>query len=209
MALSYPLSLPATNQFNTVTWITKNVVGMATSPFSLVAQVQKHTGERWQVRAALIVLKRAEAEKWAAFITACEGSYRSFLMEDPVANVAQGSASVTPGTPVVHGALQTGSTLTIRGGPASATNYLKAGDLIQLGSGATTRMHKILQDASTDGSGNVTLEIWPSLRESPSDGATVVVDGAKCLMRMGSSELEWGVGLAQVYRIDFEAMEVL
>lgn len=210
MALSFPVSLPATDEFSSVIWQAKNVVAVTESPFSLVTQTHKLAGEKWACSATLISLRRSDAEKWSAFLTGLEGRRGTFLMDDPVSNNTRGSAKTTPGTPVVDGNDQTGPSLDIRGAPTNSTGYLLAGDLIQLGSGGTTRMHKVLQNVDIDGSGEATIEIWPSIRTpSPTDGDTVTVDGAQCLMRLTTNEVEWQIGLAQFYRIEFKAEEVL
>ena len=101
------------------------------------------------------------------------------LLGDPIGATPRGSASSAPGTPVVNGASQTGDTLSIDGLPASATGYLKAGDYIQLGSGTGAQLYKVLDDVDSNASGEADLTIWPDLRSSPADDATVVVSNAK------------------------------
>jgi D-serine deaminase-like pyridoxal phosphate-dependent protein len=83
----------------------------------------------------------------------------------------------------VYGADQTGNDLNVTGYAPFATNVLHAGDYLQLSSGATTRLHMVLDDADANSSGDAVLTIWPTLRESPSDGAAVIVTGAKGLFR--------------------------
>jgi len=154
-------------------------------------------------------MKRDDAEIWIAFFMKLYGVYGSFLLGDPNAATPQGSAATAAGTPVVNGASQTGNELTIDGLPASATGYLKAGDYIQLGSGSTASLHKVLDDVDTNSSGEATLTIWPDLRSSPADDAAVVVSNAKGVFRLTTSATDWQINNAGFYSMAFGASEVL
>ena len=124
-------------------------------------------------------MTRDEAELWDAFFLKLNGMKGTFLFGDPAGATPRGSASSTPGTPVVMGVSQTGNELTIDGLPLSVNGYLKAGDYIQLGSSSTSKLHKVLDDVNTNGSGEATLTIWPNLRASPADNDPVVVSNAQ------------------------------
>jgi hypothetical protein len=99
--------------------------------------------------------------------------------------------------------------LVIDGATPSVTGWLKAGDYIQLGSAGTSRLHKVLQDVNSDGSGNVTLDIWPHLRSSPADNATVIISNPKGIFRLASNETAWTVSDLLLYGITFGASEVI
>lgn len=75
------------------------------------------------------------------------------------------------GTPVVNGASQTGLTLATSGWPNSTT-VLYAGDRI----GISNQMIPITTDATTNGSGQVTLALAHPIRTAPSNGASVEID---------------------------------
>ena len=154
-------------------------------------------------------MQRADAEQWAAFLLRLRGAYGTFLLGDPNGSTPRGSASATPGTPLVNGASQTGDELDIDGLPVSATGYLKAGDYIQLGSGSTATLHKVLEDVNSDGSGEATLNLWPKVRTAPSDDATVTVSNAKGNFRLASNETTWDIDQASIYGITFGAVEAL
>jgi len=87
------------------------------------------------------------------------------------------------GTPVVNGAGQSGYTLATRGWTASATGVLLDGDCIQIG----YRLHRVTADANADSSGHATLAIWPPLRETPADGATIQTSNCKGIFRLVAS----------------------
>ena len=68
------------------------------------------------------------------------------------------------GTPVVNGANAAGlNVLNIRSVTASVSNWAVAGDWIQLtGARGIQRIYKILFNASSNGSGDVTVEMSPT-----------------------------------------------
>lgn len=208
MAITYPLSLPTVINIRSITLTAKNSVGISTSPFTYTQQVYKHQGQRWQADVSLPPMTRAEAEEWFSFLVKLNGQFGTFLLGDPH-SAPRGSASSSAGTPVVNGASQTGSTLAIDGLPASATGYLKAGDYIQLGAGSTATLHKVLNDVDSNASGEATLDIWPDLRSSPADDATVVVSSAVGLFRLASNEVNVDINEIEHFGITFAAIEAL
>lgn len=102
---------------------------------------------------------------------------------------------------------QLGSSLNVDGASTSVTGWLKAGDYIQLGSGSTTTLHKVLLNVNSNSSGQVTLEIWPSMRRPPLDNSLVVLNGAKGRFRLASNEQSFSINDASRYGIAFGAME--
>lgn len=209
MAESYPLALPAHTGIAQIRLLARNVVGVSTSPFNLKQQVFRHPGQRWEADVTLPPLQRADAELWASFLLRLRGQQGTFLLGDPANATPRGTASATPGTPVVNGASQTGDELNIDGLPTSETGYLKAGDYIQLGSGATATLHKVLEDVNSNGSGEATLNLWPQVRTAPADNAAVTVSNAQGNFRLASNETMWDINNATLYGITFGAVEAL
>lgn len=209
MAISYPLSTPTNKTIASITLVARNVIGVSTSPFNFKQQVHQYSGQRWEADITLPRMNREDAEQWVSFLMSLYGQKGTFLLGDPLGGTARGSASTAAGTPVVNGGSQTGGTLAIDGLPASATGYLKAGDYIQLGSGLTSQLYKVLADADSNSSGEASLDIYPNLRSSPSDGATVVVSNAKGLFRLASNETSWNINNLAFYGITFGAIESL
>lgn len=206
MAISYPLTLPSHTGIAQINFRAINTVGMSMSPFTYAQQVVAHSGQRWEADITLPRMKRADAEQWIAWLVSLRGQLGTFTLGDPTGATPRGSAG---GTPVVNGADQVGGTLAIDGCTASQTGWLKAGDYIQLGSGTTATLHKVLQDADSDGSGNVSLDIWPYIRSAPTDGSTVVTSNAVGKFRLASNEQNWGINEASIYGLTFGAVEAI
>lgn len=75
--------------------------------------------------------------------------------------------------PYVNGGSQTGSSLVTDGWPTSTTNVLWAGDTIQI-EGSDTE-YTVQSNVSSNGSGQATISISPSLSSSPADDKAVLV----------------------------------
>lgn len=206
MAINYPLTLPSHTGIAQINFRAINTVGMSMSPFTYAQQVVAHSGQRWEADITLPPMKRADAEQWIAWLVSLRGQLGTFTLGDPTGATPRGSAG---GTPVVNGADQVGGTLAIDGCTASQTGWLKAGDYIQLGSAGTATLHKVLQDADSDGSGNVSLDIWPYIRSAPTDGSTVVTSNAVGKFRLASNEQNWGINEASIYGLTFGAVEAI
>lgn len=206
MAITYPLSLPTHTGIRSVELRAINAVAYSQSPFTFSGQSHAYSGQTWQADITLPPMKRDDAEQWIAWLISLRGQYGTFLLNDPSATTPRGSAG---GTPLVNGASQTGGTINLDGCTASQTGWLKAGDYIQLGSGSSSRLHKVLQDADSDASGEVSLEIWPHIRTSPVDNSAVTTSTAKGVFRLASNEQAWSVNEASIYGLTFGAFEAL
>lgn len=203
---TYPLTLPAHSGISSVELRAINAVIYEMSPFTFSGQAQASAGQMWQADVTLPPMKRADAEIWVAWLVSLRGKFGTFLLGDPLCATPQGDIG---GTPLVNGAGQTGETLQIDGCTANVTNWLKAGDYIQLGSGSTATLHKVLANANSNGSGQVTLSLWPHIRSAPNDNAAVTVTNAVGRFRLSSNETTWSISAASIYGITFGAMEAV
>lgn len=205
MAISFPVTFPDLG-IKSMTIRAVSVVGMNQSPFTGQQQVYKHQGQWWEAEITLPPMKRADAEQIAAFLLKMNGRYGTFTLGDPANTAPRG---VGTGTPLVSGGSQTGGELITDGWTTSTTGILKAGDWIQLGSGSATRLHKVLNDVNSDGSGAATLDIWPNLRSSPADNAQITVTAPKGQWRLAGNQSEYSIDEASIYGITFACVEAL
>tara|TARA_R110000803_G_scaffold9176_1_gene29181 strand:+ start:984 stop:1436 length:453 start_codon:yes stop_codon:yes gene_type:complete len=148
----------------------------------------------WEADITLPPMNRDDAESWVSFLMALKGRAGTFLLYDPSAKTARGTAT----SAVVSGSASD-STVTV-----VMTGTLKAGDYIQLGTGSDATLHKVLIEQ--DGDGN--LEIWPKLRK---DRTSVSADltSASGLFRLAANETSWSVNNASFFGISFGASEVV
>ena len=170
MAISYPLTLPTATGVKSVTITPISIVGITRSIYTLEEQVQAHPGQAWQANITLPLMNEVNAQAWVAFLLSLNGVQGTFLMSDPTGALPRGAASSNQSpSPLVEGAGQSGNELDIDNCPSSITDYLKRGDYIQLDYG----YHRLLEDVSTDASGEASLSIWPNLRRPPADNESV------------------------------------
>lgn len=206
MALTYPLALPTPDIRNSIKFTARSAVAMNVSPFTGEQQVYAHQGEWWECEFNLASRKRDVAEAWVGFLLALNGMEGTFNMGDPANTTPQGVAT---GSPLVAGASQFGKTLSTDGWTPSVTGILKAGDWIQLGSGSGAHLHKVVQDANSDGAGASDIEIWPRLRQSPGDNDPITITSTQGLWRLASNQRQWDIDLALTYGIALRCVEVL
>lgn len=205
MAYTYPLTFPDIG-IRSINIRAKTVVGASISPFTGQQQVYKHQGQWWEMEVSMPPMKRDEAEQVASFLLKMNGKYGTFLLGDKANTAPRG---VGTGSPLVKGGSQTGDQLLTDGWTSSTTGILKAGDWIQVGSGSSTRLHKVLDDVNSDGSGNATLNIFPSIRTSPADNTVITVNSPKGIWRLSSNETDFSIDEASVYGITFACVEAL
>ncbi len=207
MAITYPLSLPSSpTAFRRFSLSTQSVNAIAKSPYTFEEQIQTYQGMLWSAGVTLPPMKRETAAQWIAFLTSLNGMEGTFLLGDPAGITPRG---IGTGSPLVNGASQTGRTLDTKGWSTGITGILLAGDYIQLGSGVTSRLHQVVQDASSDGGGLASLEIWPVLRESPVADSAIVINSAKGIFRLTGNTSRFEVDFTSFYGLGFSAVEVI
>lgn len=205
MALSYPLAFPSSQEPSQITIRARSVVGVSESPFTFEQQTQAMGGERLEADVVLPPLSRADAEDWIGWLLALNGQEGTFLMGDMVNTTARGTWA---GSPLVNGAHSArAKSIAMDGFTAGAT--VKRGDWFQIGTGSSSRLYKVVQDATASGGGTLTLEIWPGLRAALSDNASLDITSPVGCWRLASNVREYSIGLARMYGLRFSAVEAL
>ena len=205
MAITYPLTMPATPGFRQTKLTSTNIAGISKSPFTMQQQVYQWPGEGWSADVALPPMKRVLAEAWVTFLTSLRGVVGTLYIGDDKALAPQGVAT---GTPLVNGAQTSMSnTLATKGWAHGVTGILKAGDYVQLGTGVQQRIYKVLTDVNSDGSGHATLDIFPILREGVSDNQPITLTNPQGTFRLSSNDRTWDVDEASIYGLTFKCEE--
>lgn len=202
MALSYPLTLAPTPAPRSIRLRPAAVVGMTASIFTGEQQVQAHAGQWWECDVDWPPMKRAQAQALlGAFVglNFREGTLLLGVRPKTPLGVAAGS-------PVVSGGSQTGRTLATTGWLNGTT--VKAGDFFHLGSGSGTHLHQVVQDFVADSGGNGSLEIWPALRSSPTNGAALTFTDPNGLWRL-IEPLSWSIDLAMIFGLSVSLREAI
>jgi hypothetical protein len=194
MALSYPLDTPTSIGIESIELRAVNAVATSQSPFTFKQQIISHGGQKWEASVSIPSVHRDKAAQWKALLVGLKGPVGTFLLGDPDYAAPQGTISSCT---ITGDAGDESPTVTM-------TGTLKAGDYIQLGSGASAKLHQVLLDQ--DGSGQ--LEIWPALRSDYSN-QTVVFNSPKGVFRLATNMTSWSINNASTYGISFEAVEAV
>ena len=195
------LTIPKQTDFRSSTFGLEENTETFISPLSNTIQTLARTGARWYLTINYAPLKRADAQVVIAFLTKLRGRVNSLHGFDP--NATSPFGGVSGSTLLVNGASQTGNSLTCDGAEAS-TLVLKAGDYFEV----NNELKMVTDDATSDASGDVTINFSPSLRSSPSDDATITTTNPNCEMKLVDDNVTWNQGVGDVYNISFSAIEV-
>ncbi len=216
MALAFPyeifgplteyVTIPKPAGIRAIRFVLQSNTRIFQSPVNKSIQTVQLPGAQWLGTYRYPPMKRSDAAQVIAFLRNLEGRVGRFYAGDISAIAPLGAG----GNPWVDGAGQTGKELNTRNWTPSITNILKAGDYFAFDTPTKWReLHQVTEDVSSDGSGNATLKITPALRESPADGAIVILSSPTCVMMLADDgQGGWDVDDASIYGIVFSAMEV-
>lgn len=140
-------------------------------------------GHLWRQQITLPDLSGDERVEMQMFLVELRGQQNRALLPD-FAHQRRGAGG---GTPVVNGAGQSGYTLAVSGCPASVT-WLKRGDYLQL---ANYELFRVMTDAVTNGSGQVTISIYPKIRTAPASGSAVEINNPRARCRLNTRTASW------------------
>jgi hypothetical protein len=205
VAFSYPLAMPAA-RIAKLSFLIANSVAVSRSEFTgLVDGVYDWGGQTLGIRLELPPLKRPTAaaagdvEDWFTWLLKLNGAKGTALI-GPVGRAATPRGPAT-GTPVVNGAGQTGNQFASDGWTASQTPILRKGDWLSI----ENRLYKLLEDANSNGTGQATLTVWPSLRAAPADNAAITVNNPRGLYRLvGDQSIDLDEAEFYGIALDFE-----
>ena len=206
---TFPLSMPTSPNFVRSEWTIRRAVAITQSPFTLGTQAIKYTGSQWLASVSLPPMSRSQASEWQAFFMQLNGSFGTFLMGDPDA-IALGVQGTIGNTVAVNGAHSIGAySVTIDGADTYESTLFKKGDYVQFNTGSSSKLHMLISDVASDGSGNATLEIEPSLKVALANDATIEYTSPKAVMRMSNNDLSWSANHISLYGVSFTCEEVL
>lgn len=137
---------------------------------SLKRQVRSRGVQVWQIDLAYGAMSRATFAPLWSFLNSRAGQSSQFTVSLPALGTPRGTAA---GTPLVNGGGQIGSSL-VTDGWALSSLVLRKGDFIEID--GDPKVYQITADATSNGSGQATLSIYPALRRTPNDNITVHTD---------------------------------
>lgn len=140
---------------------------------------------RWatQLR-SLDKLTIAEAGRWQALMMKLRGSVNHLAVFDPVRTYPEGTMR---GTPTLDVSVSAGATSLV----LVATGTLKAGDLLQIGTGVGTSQLISVMDDATAAAGKITVTFEGPLRYGFTAGTAVTWDHPRFYGKMRGSQPTW------------------
>lgn len=201
------IALPAKPAPAAITVTLQDSVAIVESPY---VPTQNQTqiwpaADRWSMQIELPPMARATAMPWIAFLGALQGMQNVFQVGDPLGRAPLGVAAGAPVVAAGSGLNAVGAvSLSTRGWTANKYGQLLPGDYLQIG----LRLHQVTAQVNSDASGNATIAIWPSLRETPADGTAIDLTNPVGVFRLSSNKRQWHASPAQLTAIGFTCNEV-
>lgn len=177
MTIVYPLTIPG-DFISNILWREVHTVGRSVSPFTASIQKQVFRGQYWAASITWAPLNSDEGEELGAILSALFGPEGTCVIPDVMNPTPRGAASdVTLQTALaVDGGDQVGRVLNIKNAPPSITNYLIAGDKIQIGPNTRPRLYKVLQPVNTQVDGTAQISLWPNLKPNFNNDPVSIVN---------------------------------
>lgn len=207
-APSYPLTMPVSTGIVASRFALRRAVAVAQSPFTGQQQSYEWSMALWTAEIKLPPMKREYASEWLSFFMKLHGRRGTFLLGDPDAKNPRGAISLAA-TPTLNASVAIGDYDVSIAGVGNSIGAFKAGDYIQIGSSATAKLYMITADATSNGSGVVSVSVEPTIKATASSGAAVTFISPKGVFRMDANELGWDADHVSKYGIAFSATEAL
>jgi hypothetical protein len=158
-------------------WLEYNTTTF-TSPLTKSVQTLQLPGARWKAEATVKNLTGTDLKQFTAFLSSLRGQAGRFYFAPTICRNTNVPTNVT-----VMGSDQTGSSLLTTGWNANTT-VLTTGDYFSVVTPIGVELKQLTQDAVSTETGTAMLYFAPVLRNSPSDGAEIIVDSPKCVMKL-------------------------
>lgn len=156
---------------------------------SFGAQSVKASAPMWVATVELDKINENLTGQYQALILKLRGSQNQLAMWNFARPEPLGTMRGTLTMNASHSAGDT--TLNITGGVGQANKTLKAGDLLGFGTGTTQHLVMVVDDATANGSGVISVTIEPPLRDDFSSSTAVEWDKPKALFRLNSDSQTW------------------
>lgn len=179
------VTLPTTPAPRSITPRLITARGELRSAFGGSTQRISRTGSRWAYDIELPPMTAASALAWVTALTEAD----TCILNIPEPGITIGS----PGTPLVNGASQTGSSLITDGWTASYV--IPQGKWFSVSVSSLLYLYVTTAAVTASGAGAATLPILPMLRASPADNAALNVDPAKIEGFLNLGEAAYGISV--------------
>ena len=154
----------------------------------------------WQAQIDLVIQDETTHMLWTAF--AVQMSRLENWVEITPTSYSGPTSGYAGADPLVAGASQLGNTIAADGVSIS-TLILKAGNFLTIGG----ELKVATSDATSSGSGAVTINFEPALRNSPADNAVIEIQAPTVKMRFAEPVAQWDGEMPKFYRRRLQLVE--
>lgn len=160
--------------------VSKITVPPALKSITQSGKIQTRTktasGRTWTEEYPSMFAGNADVEGFMAWLDWAKNEGKEFSIEhlmQPGSGLAPNGAG--GGTPQVNGSSESGTSIATKGWPNSITDVVRAGDLFSIA--GITKTFKFTDDASSNGSGNTTVNFSPAIYvgSEPANSAGITV----------------------------------
>jgi hypothetical protein len=200
------VTIPAYPGLAQVSFTHKDSVSSVGSPFvPSQNQTQAWAGaDGWGLDFTLPKMNRWVAAPWKGFLAELRGILNVFQIGDPFGATPLGAADGAPVCATTGTNNLTMATGLVTGGwTPNVFGQLFPGDYIQLG----YHLHEVCEPVNSDAEGNATIQIWPSLRESPANDTALVLTNTVGLFRLALNTRAWHSDFTQLTQMSFKCTE--
>lgn len=170
-----------------------------TSPVGQAVQRIFRLGDKFAADIVMPPMVRATADKW--FSKLMQGMRSTVVFDWPLPDAGVG----TPGAPLVNGAGQIGTSLTLDG--FTALYPIKDGQFFSIVQSGRRYLHMVTADVTASGDGQATVSFLPMLRISPSDNAVVEFAQPKIEGLIQADDLRFPIGVDHIVALTFSITE--
>lgn len=159
-------------------------------------------GAKWSSTLTFTNRFDSEARSLYVFLARLNGMVGRFRLTPPDYK----RVGTALGTGAINGADQTGNTLITDGWDAGQPLLFAAGDYIEVNG----ELKMIVEDVSSDGTGNAILTFSPSLRSSPLDDTLITTEDPKVTMMLTTDDQsEWNISSPVIYAMSISCIEAI
>lgn len=182
------ITFPETLYVSSMSWGQRRNELASRSVFG--AQTTEVSAPIWIVSLAIDRLPDdTEAGEWKSLMLRLRGQTNQLALWDQMRPAPNGTMRGTMA--LDSDAAQGATSIVIDADVGQAATTLLEGDLLGLGSGLTQQVVMVTGDATANGSGVITVNIEPPLRNAFTAGASVTWDKPKALFRRTNSDAQW------------------
>lgn len=156
-------------------------------------------GDRFSMKFDCRTLSYPQGIQFVSFLNQGYSNLLRCYIPQPLLGVGE------PGTPVVNGANQAGTSLVIQG--CTSEYQVGPGQFFNVITNGVYYTHQIIDIETASGGGQITVPFIPMLRASPNDGDLIIFDFPMIEGYLQSTSVPWTVDIAGGLNLSFTIKE--